>query len=146
MPIKRFQYIREIDNYKGYSLIEVMIAIAIFAIGFLAIASLQIAASKTNRASSEYTQATTIATDRMERLMSLPYGDDDLDPDPAANPHPDPPDDVQGKYNIQWVVTETDLNADGTNDAKIVNMTVTWDRLESSSGRFVNLDFVKPDI
>ena len=133
-------------NDRGYTLIETMIAIAIFAIGFLAIASLQIAATKTSRASSEYTQASTIATDRMERLMSLPYGDDDLDPDPASNPHPDPPDDVQGKYNIQWVVTETDLNADGTNDAKIVNMTVTWDRLEGSSGRFVNLDFVKPDI
>ena len=132
------------DDYKGYTLIEVMIAIAIFAIGFLAIASLQIAASKTNRAGSDYTQATTIATDRMERLMNLPYGDGDLDP--AANPHPAPPDDQQGKYNIQWNVTETDLNADGTNDAKIVNMTVTWDRLGNSDGRFVNLDFVKPDI
>ena len=132
------------SNDNGYTLIETMIAIAIFAIGFLAIASLQIAASKTNRAGSEYTQASTIATDRMERLMMLDYGDDDLDP--AANPHPDSPDDMQGKYNIQWVVTETDLNADGINDAKIVNMTVTWDRFESSSGRFVNLDFVKPDI
>ena len=129
---------------RGYTLIETMIAIAIFAIGFLAIASLQIAATKTNRASSEYTEASTIVTDRMERLMLLPYNDGDLDP--AANPHPDPPDDMQGKYNIQWVVTETDLNGDGINDAKIVNMTVAWDRLESSSGRFVNLDFVKPDI
>jgi type IV pilus assembly protein PilV len=132
------------DNYKGYTLIEVMIAIAIFAIGFLAVASLQIAASKTNRAGSEYTQASTIATDRMERLMMLDYGNDDLDP--AANPHPDPPDDMQGKYNIQWIVTETDLNADGTNDAKIVNMTVTWDRIGNADGRFVNLDFVKPDL
>jgi prepilin-type N-terminal cleavage/methylation domain-containing protein len=128
----------------GYTLIETMIAIAIFSIGFLAIASLQIAASKTNRAGSEYTQAATIATDRMERLMVLPFDDSDLDP--AANPHPDPPDDMQGKYNIQWVVTEADLNADGTNDAKIVNMTVTWDRLENADGRSVNIDFVKPDI
>ena len=93
------------DNDSGYTLIETMIAIAIFAIGFLAIASLQIAASKTNRAGSDYTQATTIATDRMERLMVLPYDDGDLDP--AANPHPAPPDDMQGKYNIQWVVTES---------------------------------------
>ena len=141
---KQSPHISKGGNNGGYSLIETMIAIAIFAIGFLAIASLQITASKTNRAGSEYTQATTIATDRMERLMALPYGDGDLNP--AANPHPAPPDDMQGKYNIQWVVTETDLNADGINDAKIVNMTVTWDRLESSSGRFVNLDFVKPDI
>jgi prepilin-type N-terminal cleavage/methylation domain-containing protein len=136
--------ISERENNRGYTLIETMIAIAIFAIGFLAIASLQIAASKTNRAGSEYTQASTIATDRMEMLMVLSYDDGDLDP--ASNPHPAPPDDIQGKYNIQWVVTETDLNADGTNDAKIVNMTVTWDRLGNSDGRFVNLDFVKPDI
>ena len=141
--IKLIDFMKK-GNDRGYTLIETMIAIAIFAIGFLAIASLQIAASKTNRASSDYTQASTIVTDRMERLMLLPYNDSDLDS--AANPHPDPPDDMQGKYNIQWVVTETDLNGDGINDAKIVNMTVTWDRLESSSGRFVNLDFVKPDI
>ena len=137
-------YISKEKYDSGYTLIETMIAIAIFAIGFLAIASLQIAASKTNRAGSDYTQATTIATDRMERLMALPYDDGDLDP--AANPHPAPPDDQQGKYNIQWDVTETDLNADGTNDAKIVNMTITWNRLGNSDGRFVNLDFVKPDI
>jgi len=144
MSIKQPRYICKRVNNEGYTLIETMIAIAIFAIGFLAIASLQIAASKNNRAGSDYTQATTIATDRMERLMALPYSDGDLDP--AANPHPAPPDDQQGKYNIQWNVTETDLNADGTNDAKIVNMTVTWDRLGNSAGRFVNLDFVKPDI
>ena len=128
----------------GYTLIETMIAISIFAIGFLAIASLQIAASKTNRAGSEYTQASTIATDRLERLMVLPFDDSDLDP--AANPHPDPPDDKQGKYDIQWVVTDADLNADGVNDAKIINMTVSWGWMGSPAGRTVNIDFVKPDM
>ena len=133
---------RNIDS--GYTLIETMIAIAIFAIGFLAIASMQIAASKTNRTGSEYTQATTIAADRMERLMVLSFDDPDLDP--AANPHPDPPDNKQGKYDIRWVVTDADLNADGTNDAKIVNMTVSWSRLESAAGRTVSIGFVKPDM
>jgi prepilin-type N-terminal cleavage/methylation domain-containing protein len=85
---KQSPHISKGGNNGRYSLIETMIAIAIFAIGFLAIASLQITASKTNRAGSEYTQATTIATDRMERLMALPYGDGDLNP--AANPHPAP--------------------------------------------------------
>ena len=141
---KQVPYISKRDSDSGYTLIETMIAMAIFAIGFLAIASLQFAASKTNRAGSDYTQASTIATDQLERLMVLPYDDPDLDS--AANPHPDPPDDKQGKYNIQWMVTETDLNADGLNDAKIVNITVSWDRLESADARSVNLDFVKPDL
>jgi len=138
------QYIIGRFNDKGYTLIETMIAIGVFTIGFLAIASLQIAASKDNRTGSEYTEATTIATDRMERLMTMPYDDGDLDP--SANPHPSPPDDKQGKYNIQWVVTETDLNADGINDAKIVNIVVSYDRIGSVYGGSVKIDFLKPDI
>jgi len=127
-------------NDRGFTLIEIMIAMGIFAIGFLAIASLQIAAGKNNRIGSEITQAAGIATDRMETLMLLPFDHGDLDP--ALNPHPD----NQGKYDIQWVVTDTDLNADGTNDAKIVNVTVSWDRLLSATDRTVNIDFIKPDI
>ena len=127
-------------NELGFTLIEMLVAISIFAIGFLAVASLQIAAGKSNKNASDVTIAVNLASDQMEKLMGRSFDHADLDP--AANPHID----SQGKYTIQWVVTETDLNADGTNDAKIVNMTVTWDRLESSSGRFVNLDFVKPDI
>ena len=84
---------------RGYTLIEIMIAIGIFAIGFLAIASLQITASKNSRTGSEITEAATIATDRMEMLMVLPFDDPLLDP--TANPHPPAPDDSQGKYNIQ---------------------------------------------
>jgi len=127
----------------GFTLIEMMTAISIFAIGFLAIASMQIAASKANRTGSEITQAATIATDQMERLLHLPFDDPELDP--AANPLPDPPM-TQGKYNVQWVVTDTDLDADGTNDSKVINMTVSWDKLIGPGGRTVNIDFIKPNI
>ena len=65
---------------RGYTLIEIMIAISIFAIGFLAIASLQITASQNNRTGSEITEAATIATDRIEMLMGLPFDDPLLDP------------------------------------------------------------------
>ena len=126
---------------RGYTLIETMIAISIFAIGFLAIASLQIAASKNNRAGSEITEAATIATDRMEMLMVLPFDDPLLDP--AANPHPPAPDDTQGKYSIQWIVADADLNADGTNDSKVVNMTVSW---PGAGNKTVNIDLIKPDM
>jgi type IV pilus assembly protein PilV len=130
-------------NSCGFTLIEMMIAISIFAIGFLAIGSLQIAASKTNRTGSEITQAATIATDQMERLLLLPFDDPDLDT--AANPLPNPPL-TQGKYNVQWVATDTDLDADGTNDAKIINLTVSWNRLFETGSKSVNIDFIKPNI
>jgi type IV pilus assembly protein PilV len=125
---------------RGFSLIEIMIAISIFAIGFLAMASLQIAAGKNNRTGSEVTEAATIATDKMEWIMVLPFDDPDLDP--ALNPHLD----NQGKYDIQWRVKDADLNDDGTNDSKIIEMTVSWARIDSAANRAVNIDFIKPDI
>jgi type IV pilus modification protein PilV len=131
-------------NDKGFTLIEMLIAISIFAIGFLAVASLQISAGKNNRTASEVTAAVNLASDRMERLMSASFTDALLDSDPTKNPHPD----NQGKYNIQWVVTDTDLSADGVDDAKIVNLTVSWTPYLSGGAaqRNVNIDFIKPDI
>jgi prepilin-type N-terminal cleavage/methylation domain-containing protein len=125
----------------GFTIIEVMFAVSIFAIGFLAISSLQFSASKNNRTASEVTQAVTIATDRMERMMVLPF--DHVDLDPILNPHSE----NQGKYGIQWIVIDGDLNVDEVNDAKIISMTVSWTRLipSSESTRSITLDFIKPD-
>jgi prepilin-type N-terminal cleavage/methylation domain-containing protein len=130
-------------NDNGFTLIEMLIATSIFSIGFLAVASLQVSAGKNNRTASEITAAVNIASDRMERLMALPF-DGNSDLDPSNNPHPD----SQGKYNIQWVVTNTDLNADGVDDAKIVNLTVSWTPYlgGGAAQRSVNIDFIKPEI
>ena len=128
-------------NDNGFTIIEMLIAMSIFAIGFLAVASLQISAGKSNRTASDITNAVNIASDRMERLMSISYDNAFLDP--ATNPHLD----NQGKYSIQWDVTNTDLNADGVDDAKIVNLTVSWVPYLGGTGqRNVNIDFIKPDI
>jgi type IV pilus assembly protein PilV len=128
-------------NDKGFTLIEMLIAMSIFAIGFLAVASLQISAGKSNRTASDITNAVNIASDQMERLMGIAFNDADLDP--ASNPHLN----NQGKYSIQWDATSTDLNTDGVNDAKIVNLTVSWvPSLGGTGQRNVNIDFIKPDI
>jgi len=63
----------------GFTLIEVLIAISIFAVGILAIASLQIKSINLNSAARMQTEATTVAADCMERLLSLPYEHPDLD-------------------------------------------------------------------
>ena len=84
-------------NDNGFTLIEMLIAISIFALGFLAVASMQISAGKNNRTASETTAAISIASDRMEQLMRASFTDALLDSDPANNPHPD----NQGKYNIR---------------------------------------------
>jgi len=89
------------NNFKknqGYTLVEVLIAMAIFALGFLSLATIQIKSIRQNASAQMYTEATTMATESMERLISLPY--DHLDLDQNANPHSM----NTGGYTIMWNV------------------------------------------
>ena len=60
-------------NNSGFSLLEVVVALAIFAIGILAVGSMQLTAIKGNSSADVHTEAVTVATDQMERWMALPY-------------------------------------------------------------------------
>ena len=60
------------NYHKGLSLIEVIISMAIFAIGFLAIASLVIATTRNNTTGNMLTEATMLARDKIEYLKALP--------------------------------------------------------------------------
>jgi type IV pilus assembly protein PilV len=130
------------NNSHGFTLIEVVIAISIFAIGCLAVAALQISANKSSRRALEVTEATAIASDQMERLMSLSFDDSEL---VTGTTHSD----NQGNYNVQWGVTFSDVIITGTttDDAKTINLNVSWDTVLSggSSQRSVNIDFIKPN-
>ena len=63
---------------QGFTIIEVMIALAIFAIGFLGVSKMQITAINTNANSRNSTTVITIAKDRAEELMALPFDDANL--------------------------------------------------------------------
>jgi type IV pilus assembly protein PilV len=62
-------------NKKGFSLIEVLVGLVLLAIGLLAIAGMQITSVRGNFFSSNITQASILAQDRMETLRNLAYGD-----------------------------------------------------------------------
>lgn len=62
----------------GFTLLEVVAAIMVFAFGVLALSRTQIGAISTNSFANEVTEATKIAQERMETLTSLPYGHADL--------------------------------------------------------------------
>ena len=139
---EQFNHLKQKNNNQGFTLIEILIATSIFAIGFLAVAAMQISASKSTRRAVEVTEATAIASDQMERLMSLPFDDGEL---VTGTTHSD----TQGKYNLQWEVVFSDVIITGTTtvDAKTINLNVSWDRVLSSgsSQRSVNIDFIKPN-
>ena len=56
---------------RGYTLLEVLVAVSILTVGLLAVANLQGAAVKGNNSALKSTIAATVATDRMEKLLAL---------------------------------------------------------------------------
>ena len=66
-------HVRSVSNRNAFSLVEVLIAIAIFSIGILAVVSLQVSSMNLNASSRRLTEATALASERMERLLTVPY-------------------------------------------------------------------------
>ena len=99
-PIKEHLGNQRSKCNQGFTLIEVLIAMAIFSIGILAVANMQILSINQNASARLQTEATTLAVDWMERLLSLPYEDVLLDE--AASPF-----EIQhGSYTLEYSVVE----------------------------------------
>ena len=89
-----------VQECRGFTLVEILLALAIFAIGFLAIAGLQIESINTNAAARIQSEATTVAVDVMEQLMSLPYEHPDLDEASGVQQR------QVGSYTVNWQITD----------------------------------------
>ena len=96
---------------EGFTLVEVMIGMAIFLIGFLAVGSMQLAAVNGNTGAREATEAATRATSQLETLIALPY-----DSIVSGGPETD------GAYTVSW---EVDDNLPLPN-TKTITVTVDW--------------------
>ena len=119
---------KKFDN-RGFTLIEILIALAIFSIGILGVASMQILSVNYNGYARRTTEATTIVSELIERTMTLPYDANDLDP--ANNPQQV----MTGIYTVTWNVTD---NVDN----KTINMTVSWP--ERRTTKNILLSYIKP--
>ena len=128
--------LNETTDNRGFTFIEVLIVLAIFSIGVLAVAVLQVTSIGTNASARMSGEATALAANQVEALMALPYDDDDLDP--ADNPHGF----NQGAYSISWNVTESDVDGDGTNDSKTIIVTVSC---ANRNARGISIQYIKPE-
>lgn len=123
----------------GYTLIEMLMAIAIFSIGILAVFSMQISAINGDAAARMRTEATILASELAEEQMSLNY--DNVVPEGPAK---------VGVYT--WKI---DVKNDSPmRSTKTINVTVCWrdnnpapDSCTSAFGlKAVTLDVVRADI
>lgn len=101
---------RVLRDENGFSLIEVMIAVVLLAVGMLAFGGLQIIAIRNTTYSKDYGKANTYAQQKVEELKgtawtSVSAGSDTL----------------EERFTRTWTVTETE-----TDIMKSVRVTVSW--------------------
>ena len=128
--------LNETNDNRGFTFVEVLIVLAIFSIGVLGVAVMQVTSIGTNAAARMSGEATALATSQVEALMALPYDHDDLKT--AGNPHGF----QEGAYSIIWNVTESDLDGDGSNDSKTILVTVSC---ENPGAKGVSIRYIKPE-
>ena len=117
----------------GFTLIEVLIALAVFSIGILAVGSMQFKSTRGSTNARTLTEASIWAQDRVETLMSIPYDDPNLADGGAqytAN---------SDNYNVTWQVWGAGDVAPGgvipAINTKIIQVTVTGRDKKAITGR-----------
>jgi len=106
---------------QGFTLIEVMIALVVLAVGLLALGTMQIVSIRANAFSSEMTYSTMLAQRQLETLKNLSFSDAVLTATTPETPHTLPAVIEKGaSYTVSWEVTDT------TSDMKTIDLTVQW--------------------
>ncbi|WP_027358297.1 type IV pilus modification PilV family protein [Desulforegula conservatrix] len=123
---------------KGFSLIEVLVAIGLFSIGSLAVVSLYYSTSASLRSSNEMTEAQFIAQEHMNEALSLDYDKMPKIIPPATTP----PVTTDGKYSI--VVNTTYNPANSPTDTALVTVTVSWPGMIGSA-KSVTLEYLRAE-
>ena len=147
---RRSMQTRQSDG--GFTLLEVMISLAILGLGLAPVLILQVAALRGESRGRHTTAAAMIARDQLERIQRMPYSSTDLDPvawttppwlanggNPALNPGEVPVRVTQSSgtatehvYTVFYRVT---ADAGGNANLRDVDVEVTWTEDRISNNR-----------
>ena len=108
--------VRTIKREGGFTLIELLIAVSILSAGLLALGTMQVSAISGGAYSSNVTEGSTLAADRLEKLLALDYTDGLL----AQGMHSDT--DLPTGRTVSWNVVD---NIPMVN-TKTITFTVQW--------------------
>ena len=112
---------------EGFTLLEIMITLAILGFGLLAMAAMQITAMSGGRAGRHTTQAGVVARDQMETFQRVAWGSAQLaatagwTAPTTVNNTPDGGAGAEQSYAVSWRVTNVDPSW-----IKNVDVRVTW--------------------
>jgi prepilin-type N-terminal cleavage/methylation domain-containing protein len=120
----------KLKKENGYTLIEVLVSLTIFAVGMLAIAGMQTTAIRMNSIAGKLTNLSTWGMDKIEELSALSYSDPLLDS--AGNPHQE----KLKNYTISWIV----IDDNPVTNTKNITVTVT------GQGKRAKFCILKPDV
>ena len=134
---KAFNKICTSGNNKGFTIIDTLVTLVIFSSGILTVGAMQMNSLSVNVSAQKRVQALTLARERMENLMALPYDHKSLTAgsyffaadrdgmDNNGNGVIGEPDET-GNFTFSWTITEVDLDEDGLVDAKNVQVVACW--------------------
>jgi type IV pilus assembly protein PilV len=108
--------LRRVKHQGGFTLIEMLVAISILSVGLLALGSMQVSAISGNAHSANVTEGSTLAADRLEKLLALPYTHADLSSGLHVDPNP------PAGRTVRWNIVD---NAPMAN-TKTITLTVLW--------------------
>ncbi len=115
------------QNNDGFTLLEVLIAMAVFSIGILGVALMQVKAIQGNSFANHLTEGAVFASNKAEEILSTKY--DDLKNDSEDS----------GKYHAVWTVKKDTPQA----GSKTVTLIVSWD--QNGQPKSFTLQTVKAD-
>lgn len=134
-------------NQNGFSLLELMIALAILAVGILAVASMQISAKQGNADAMKFTDISTALQAQIEVFINAGYTTIDntgaTTPDGYTELTNANLDSIPADYTLEYrVISTSDLDSNGTDDFMEIHLRV---RLNSDvAGRYrTELTFYK---
>lgn len=119
---------------RGFTLVEVLVAMIVFAVGVLGMATLMPTGSRSVNRSADQTRASELLSQSAENLLTASYSDSTL----VAGPHADPGNPHDGRYYVRWVVQDGQPVA----ECKRVTLTAGWPASGSPAGATVTI--VKP--
>lgn len=110
----------------GFTLVEVLVAMILFTVGVLSIATLMPFGSRSVNKAADQTRGSELVAVCAERLLTTVYSDSTL----AAGMHSDPVNPYYGSYYIKWNVEDDQPMV----SCKRITVTAAWPASTSSVG------------